>query len=443
MRSKIVATLPKLSWGSFVATLILMPFRLQIVLLTRPVDTIWGGYTDFLLYASDVALLLTVLPWLLQLWLQHHMPELAPRFITLSLACLTLIAGLTSITSIDPALSIYHFVRLVVLFGFYLYVINTVKSIQQLIAPLTAQAGIQAIVGVTQVLKQRSLGLERVGEWTLDSSVRGVSVIWTATSRSLRAYGLSDHPNILGGCLLFAILILFVWLSYRKNREQFFQIFIFSLAVAALFVTYSRSAWLAGAIAFAFISFLIYREKQRDVLIRGTLLLAGAAIVLVPFVVANGEFLGVRLGADHAFERVQTELASINERVVLNRATNEVFVEHSLAGVGIATLPEAFQMKYPNWTVFYQPGHVVLLDVAAETGLFGALFYLILLIAPWVAMLIKRPNKLTPDLIGASGLLLAISVIGLFDYYTWFSTPGRLWQWLAWGLWGKFYVDAS
>ena len=42
-------------------------------------------------------------------------------------------------------------------------------------------------------------------------------------------------------------------------------------------------------------------------------------------------------------------------------------------------------------------------------------------------------------LIGVSGALLAVTLIGLFDYYTWLLAPGRLWQWLAWGLWGSVY----
>ena len=38
-------------------------------------------------------------------------------------------------------------------------------------------------------------------------------------------------------------------------------------------------------------------------------------------------------------------------------------------------------------------------------------------------------------LLGATfALLLAVSVVNLFDYYTWMYAPGRLWQWLAWGL---------
>jgi O-antigen ligase len=442
MRSKIVAALPKLSWGAFIATVILTPFRLHLILVARPVGTIWRDYTDFLLYASDIALLLTVLPWLLGLLLRHRKPDLAPFFVTLPLAALTLLGGVSSFSSVDSALSAYLFVRLLVLFCFYLYVTNNVKSLQQLIVPLSAQVVIQAIVAITQVLRQKSLGLELIGEWTLNPTIRGISVIWTETSRSLRAYGLSDHPNILGGSLVFAILILFVWLSYEKGKERFFQASIFSIGVVALFLTYSRSAWLAWSLGFALIGFLIYKAKRRDWLVRGALLIAGAAMVLLPFVLANGEFLGVRLGADHAFERVKTEVASIEERAVLNRAANEVFIEHSITGVGIGTLPEALRIKYPNFAVFYQPGHVVLLDVAAETGLFGALFYLILLITPWMFLTFQRPKKFTPDLIAASGLLLAVSAVGFFDYYTWLSAPGRIWQWLALGLWGKFYSDA-
>jgi hypothetical protein len=31
-------------------------------------------------------------------------------------------------------------------------------------------------------------------------------------------------------------------------------------------------------------------------------------------------------------------------------------------------------------------------------------------------------------------MLLAVTVVGFFDYYTWLTTPGRIWQWLAWGM---------
>jgi hypothetical protein len=45
-------------------------------------------------------------------------------------------------------------------------------------------------------------------------------------------------------------------------------------------------------------------------------------------------------------------------------------------------------------------------------------------------------------LVGTSGLLLALTLVGLFDYYTGLLVPGRLWQWLAWGLWAVAFQSA-
>jgi hypothetical protein len=84
-----------------------------------------------------------------------------------------------------------------------------------------------------------------------------------------------------------------------------------------------------------------------------------------------------------------------------------------------------------------------LLDVAAEIGIFGALSYLIIMVGPWLALWRKR-RRLTfsAALIGVSGALLAVTLVGFFDYYTWLITPGRLWQWLIWGLWGAVYQSS-
>jgi O-antigen ligase len=99
---------------------------------------------------------------------------------------------------------------------------------------------------------------------------------------------------------------------------------------------------------------------------------------------------------------------------------------------------------YSDFPFDYQPPHIVLLDVAAEIGIFGALFYLISMVGPWLALWRNR-RRLTfsPALIGASGVLLAVTLVGFFDYYTWLIAPGRLWQWLIWGLWGAVYQSLS
>ncbi|MGW8250740.1 MAG: hypothetical protein ACWGO1_08870, partial [Anaerolineales bacterium] len=97
----------------------------------------------------------------------------------------------------------------------------------------------------------------------------------------------------------------------------------------------------------------------------------------------------------------------------------------------------------PDFPIDYQPAHNSIVAAAADIGLFGASAYAIALTAPWLALAAAwwKGNRqlFNLHLIGLTGLLLALTVIGLFDYYTWLLAPGRLWQWLAWGLWGAAY----
>ena len=51
-----------------------------------------------------------------------------------------------------------------------------------------------------------------------------------------------------------------------------------------------------------------------------------------------------------------------------------------------------------------------------------------------------RRHELTPTLIAASGALLGVTVLGLFDYYTWSLVPGRIWYWLVLGFWAGAYI---
>jgi O-antigen ligase len=168
--------------------------------------------------------------------------------------------------------------------------------------------------------------------------------------------------------------------------------------------------------------------------------MAMTLILLAPFTWQNASFLGVRLNWGGSFQTAAQENQSIGERLLLNHAANEIFTEHGLVGVGLGAFPRALQAKYPQFSLNYQPAHMVLLDVAAELGIFGALFYAITMLAPWLVLWSNRKHVIfSSELLGVIALLLAVSIVGFFDYYTWLLAPGRLWQWLAWGLWGNVY----
>jgi hypothetical protein len=106
-------------------------------------------------------------------------------------------------------------------------------------------------------------------------------------------------------------------------------------------------------------------------------------------------------------------------------------------GVGIGTLPLALRERDPAFRYPFQPASVVLLDVTAETGLVGGAAYLVIAVAPWVMLLRRR--RWTPELAIASGALAALTVVGLFDYYTWTYSAGRIWAWIVLGLWAVAY----
>jgi len=69
----------------------------------------------------------------------------------------------------------------------------------------------------------------------------------------------------------------------------------------------------------------------------------------------------------------------------------------------VGAFPVALRQQYPEFPIDYQPAHFVLLDVAAETGIFGALFYSLAMAVPWMALwLNRRRMALSPEMMAAS-----------------------------------------
>ena len=424
----------RLAQIAFIATIVLIPMRLRLVLSSRPDLPVYKDYTDFLLFAPDVAMLLTIALWGIILLRGHHPIRPGPAYIWIPLVGVSL-AGLLSVgASVDRALSLYHVIRLTALFFFFLYVVNEITSPLWVVASVALQGILQALVAIPQFILQHSIGLQVLGEYPLDPNWDGVSIVSTGSQRILRAYGLSDHPNILGGCLAFGLILLLAVYLHGSWKTQLMILVPFLPMSLALLLTYSRSAWLALLAGAALLVGVEAAHRHwRHIKSLIWLALAGG-LTLVPFIATNLPTLGIRLNANQSFMKIPAEEQSIGERLLLIESANHIFADHALTGVGLGTSPTALKDAYPDFPVDYQPPHLTLLDAALETGIFGAMFYFLLLVLPWVVLLRHRDLLARPQVAGAAALLLAVSVVGLFDYYTWLLVPGRLWQWLAWGL---------
>ncbi len=414
--------------------IVLSPFRARIVLESRGVPPVYSDYRDLLLFWNEIAILACLVFWAASMLLKPRPLELGPIILRIPVFALLAAVILSAPFSVDLLLSSFHAMSVFMFVGLALFVLNEVEDVNQLVPALAAMVVIQAVIAVAQFVGQESFGLEHFGELKLDPEVGGVSIVWTeGHPKLLRAYGMTDHPNILGGVIAFAILLIGSGLSRCRGTRATLSNLAFGLGMLVIALTFSRSAVLAlvagGGLALTIFGVRRDWPEVRDwfvALAIGGLL---ALMLLKPF----SAYVAPRVNPAGQ-EAGSTEERSFSEREALIRNTNEIFVKHPLTGVGLAALPTAMREAFPNFEYDYAPAHVAIVVVAAEIGLLGAFAYGLLMVIPWVMLWFYR-RRLSRELIGVSGALLAVTVVGFFDYYTWSLTPGRIWFWLVLALW--------
>jgi O-antigen ligase len=417
----------------FALTIIFIPFRWRIDLWLRPMPPLYSDYTNFQLFLSDITLIYLLIFWLSFLILNPKKIKAGNPLIWICLIGLT-IAGIISIFgSVDPIFSRYQVIRFILLLLLYLYIVNEVQSPVWVIVPAALQIMIQAPIAIWQSLAQSSIGLQIFGELSLNPQILGTSIIPIDEIRFLRAYGLSDHPNILGGSIAFSLIILFAVVLYGNKRQPLLASIIFLISFPALMLTFSRSAWLSFSLATSLMVVSEAFAHRWNSLKRASLLAILSLFILLPFININNEVFEKRITSLNV-----NDDAPMQERAYLLQSGNTLFVEHSAIGIGLGATPLAIKERFENFRINYQPPHYVPLLVALETGILGGLFYLFLTIFPIAWFFIKWKAYINqPSLTVASALILAIFIVSLFDYYTWYTT-GRIWQWLVW----SFYALA-
>jgi O-antigen ligase len=225
------------------------------------------------------------------------------------------------------------------------------------------------------------------------------------------------------------------------GARRLFSAVAFVLSGLALLLTFSRAAWLGLAAGLGLVGAWLLITRRSLALLSWAGLCAVSLILMVPLILQYASFLSSRLNLDGSFSAATPENQSVNERWLLLSQAGRLIAAHPLTGVGAGAYPQALRQAEPDYPFAYQPPHMVLAEVTAETGLPGGTLYLSALALPWV--LLARGRKtlaFTLSLACASALLLALSVVSFLDYYPWLSSAGSAWQWLAWGAWGGIFA---
>ncbi len=447
-RERVARLLEMLSLWALAGLLLTLPLWRHRVLFHRAPEAVFFEFHDVILYSNDLLWWGAVGLWLLSR-LATPTPSkisLGPWFVTAPLVGFLILSTTGIPFAVDPLYAAYQTLRLLLLLALYLLLINARLTPGTIAWPLAAAMVLQAIVALPQFVSGSSVGLTRLGEIAVKAAWSGASVVMVGEQRWLRGYGLTQHPNLLAGCLMTMLLVVGgFYLMQRGWRRQLLLVAL-SLGFVALLLTFSRAAWLglllgSGA-ALLLLLWAGLRKKWDPNWAAIGLLVAVLSFIVLGFVVVNWQLLQPRLGLTSQ----GTEIRSVESRAIQVPAAGALIQMHPVLGVGLGNYPTALYSLVREMVAaypVYQPVYNVVLLVTAELGILGGVLWLGLIFLPWLNLWLRRLQvQITPWWSGISGALLALTVVSFFDFYVWTSHQGRLVFWLVLGLWAREWQAA-
>jgi O-antigen ligase len=303
----------------------------------------------------------------------------------------------SAILAINPALAFYALLKIAE-GGILAFSIYKLADFKKIIYAFFSGMLIQACIALWQFFTQSSFSSKWLGMALQNASSLGASVIETGGERWLRAYGSLPHPNILAGYLAIAIFLLIILYVREKSKLIFPAIIILS---SALFLTFSRTAWIA--LLFGILIFSLTNLKNKINLKK--IALAAIVCVAAPAILS---FIYMPLLKTRLEGTARLEEKSGAERIQSYREASEIIKNYPFFGVGPGNYTLGLKNEInPNLEPYaYQPTHNIYLLLISEFGILAFISLAVLLF-----LCVK--NIFSIKFV----LLSPILIIGLFDHY--------------------------
>ncbi len=445
-------------------------FYLFVFLLPWQTRWIWyygklgegiSQYLSFSLYATEILLFIILI---LTLYYRWKNPDEEINFLNLKILNFYILIVLFFIVSIfslffsqNSQVAFYYLVKFLEGFALLLFIINFKFSYKKLGWAIVFAGVFQSSLAIYQFLTQKIWASKWLGMAEQLSGNGGVSVVESAGSRWLRAYGSLPHPNVLAGFLAVCLIVLIVLIILSNKQKSGILLWLFlPILLAGLFFTFSKSgilAFLLGLVFIVIFEFLSQEQKPKFVL---------SHVFFVILVVFG--FLAL-IYQDPLMTRLQGETRleqkSYNERTIYFDQAKDLLEENWLKGVGLGNYTLALynqtKPKEPAWA--YQPVHNVFILMATEIGVIGFLIFVLLIIEVFNKLWhfkIKEQLKLINVFklfkfstiyyfyqrrfywfLGLSAIFFMLLIIMFFDHYIWTLYFGIILWWLMLGLWLK------
>ncbi|MEN8928681.1 MAG: O-antigen ligase family protein [Flavobacteriales bacterium] len=234
-----------------------------------------------------------------------------------------------------------------------------------------------------------------------------------------------DEHTIYGACLAFVIPFLFFLVFNKKSTYKIGLVLLLMVFLLALFLSYSRAAWISVVIAFLFYIFTKLKLKFRHF---SLLILLISSVLYVNFNTIYGALKenSVKYGDNFSTHIVSvTNLqndASNRERINRWVCAMRMFEEKPVLGFG----PGTYQFNYGKYqtnefttrisTHMGDKGnaHSEYFTYLSETGIVGFLVFLVLIFYSIYLAL----KLLAAGLDKSTKLLVYASILGLITFYT-------------------------
>lgn len=221
------------------------------------------------------------------------------------------------------------------------------------------------------------------------------------------------HYNIYGGYINLFLPFSIAFIFFQKNfslKDTILWIITGVIMVAALALSLSRGAWVAFFSVMVF--YVILKGNKKLYFIALILLLL--TTILLPLVAPN--FIFVRFVSMFNYN---SDIAILH-RFNLWKSCFNMFISSPLIGTGTGNFDwvyPAHAIKGLSYSLVANHANNMYINILAETGLLGFLTFSWFFIVLWKkAFNFYRSCDNPPFATGFLGILLAISIHGLFDY---------------------------
>jgi hypothetical protein len=295
---------------------------------------------------------------------------------------------------------------------------------------LLAGLGFESLMMIGEWWRQGSLGWQWLGEWQFEVTTPGIAKIIVGHRQLLRPMATFAHPNIAGGVLAVSLPLAWLWLRNLGSEAPLITTYIskvwLGVAGLALFLSFSRSAWLTAGIL-AGLTLAYYASVERSPLIwpshawakigASAALLVGLGWLAQPLVVSRFESLAT------------TDTWSLGLRQQLSQVAWQLWRSSPWLGVGLNNFTLHTPELLYNSIHWQQPVHAVWLLVLSELGVLGllALGGLWLSVLAWPLLMIWQARERTkPAVVLVLLAWLGVILLSLVDHYWWTNQQALL-----------------